>query len=141
MVDVSVFIQLSLSTSIIGYTKDYVSSIWMMRFFKDKTKFTLPPIEKLTPDKKFELQLLKEKSDKVWIGFAGRIAQEKGLEYLIDAMKGMKNTELILAGPYGKDVAGENSYYQHILSLLQQSKTPYGFLATCEVASWARFIK
>ncbi|MEK7079131.1 MAG: glycosyltransferase family 4 protein [Patescibacteria group bacterium] len=141
MVDVSVFIQLSLSTSIIGYTKDYVSSIWMMRFFKDKTKFTLPPIEKLTPDKKFELQLLKEKSDKVWIGFAGRIAQEKGLEYLIDAMRGMKNTELILAGPYGKDVAGENSYYQHILSLLQQSNTPHRFLGNLRGCQLGTFYK
>ena len=143
IVDVSVFIQLSLNTSIIGYTKDYVSSIWMMKFFKDKTKFTLPPIEKLISDKKFELQLLKEKGDKVWIGFAGRIAQEKGLEYLIEAMKGMKNTELILAGPYGKDVAGENSYYQHILSLLQQSKTPYRFLGNlrgCQLGTFYKMI-
>lgn len=128
MVDVSVFLQLAMSAYIIGYTKDYVSSIWMMKFFKGKTKFTLPPIEKLTSDKKFDLQLLKEKGDKVWIGFAGRIAQEKGLEYLIDAMKGMKNTELILAGPYGADVTGENSYYQRIVTLLRDTSVPHRFL-------------
>src|SRR3989338_2953075 len=124
IVDSSVFLQLAMSTNIIGYTKDYISSIWMMKFFGNKILFSLPPIEKLVSDKKFETQLLKEKREKIWIGFAGRIAQEKGIEYLIDAMKEMKNAELIFAGPYGKDVVEENSYYQYILSLLQQSNTP-----------------
>lgn len=130
VVDISVFLQLAVSSCVVGYTKDYVSSIWIMKFFRHKTTFSLPPIERLLSDKKFELELLKEKKNKMWVGFAGRIALEKGLEYLIDAMKGMKNTELIFAGPYGKDVAGESSYYQHILSLLQQSNTPHRFLGS-----------
>ena len=143
IVDSSVFLQLAMSTNIIGYTKDYISSIWMMKFFGNKILFILPPIEKLIPDKKFEALLLKEKGEKIWVGFAGRIAQEKGIEYLIDAMKGMKNAELILAGPYGADVAGENSYYQHILLLLQQSNTPYRFLGNlvgCQLGTFYKTI-
>lgn len=143
IVDVSVFLQLAMSTYVIGYTKDYVSSIWMMKFFKHKIKFTLPPIEKLISDERFELELCKEKKDKTWVGFAGRIAQEKGIEYLITALKGMKDMELVLAGPYGADVAGEDSYYQYILSLLRQSNTAYRFLgnlAGCQLGTFYKTI-
>lgn len=143
VVDISVFLQLAMSTCIIGYTKDYVSSIWMMKFFKNKTKYSFPPLEKLVSDPKFEAELRNEKKNKTWIGFAGRIAQEKGIEYLIGALKGIKNTELIFAGPYGKDVAGENSYYQHILSLLKQSKMSYRFLgnlAGCQLGTFYKTI-
>lgn len=141
VVDISVFIQLAMSTYIMGYTKDYVSSIWMMKFFKNKMIFTLPPIEKLVSDKKFESELFKKKQDKVWIGFAGRIAQEKGIEYLIGALKGMKNTELILAGPYGADVAGENSYYQRIVTLLLDADISHTFLGNLTGARLGAFYK
>ncbi|MBI4973253.1 glycosyltransferase [Candidatus Roizmanbacteria bacterium] len=140
-VDVAVFLQLAMSTNIIGYTKDYISSIWMMKFFKNKILFSLPPIEKLVSDKKFETQLLKEKGGKIWVGFAGRIAQEKGVEYLIGAMKGMKNAELILAGPYGADVAGENNYYQRIVTLLKQSRVPYRFFGNLRGRQLGTFYK
>lgn len=42
------------------------------------------------------------------VGFVGRIGWEKGLLYLIEAMKQVKAT-LVLVGPY-KDVAGDNTY-------------------------------
>lgn len=141
IVDISVFLQLAMSTYVIGYTKDYVSSIWMLKFFKTKTKFTLPPIEKLVSDKKFESELRNEKKDKTWIGFAGRIAQEKGIEYLIAALKGMKNTELVLAGPYGVDVAGENSYYQRIVTLLRDTNVSRIFLGNLAGPSLGAFYK
>jgi glycosyltransferase involved in cell wall biosynthesis len=113
----------------------------MMGVFKNKTVFCLPPVEKLACDQAFRTELLKKKRYKVWIGFAGRIAREKGIEYLITALKGIKNCELVFAGPYGADVAGENPYYQRILAQLQQSNTPYIFFGNLRGCQLGTFYK
>jgi glycosyltransferase involved in cell wall biosynthesis len=67
----------------------------------------------------------------VWIGFSGRIASEKGIEYLINAFKHYKlhvtRYTLVFAGPYGKDVSGEEEYYQKIKNLLEKEKINSSF--------------
>jgi len=131
----SMIIQLRLSNKIVVYTKDYVDSLPYFKKLIDKTINTLPPIEYFSDDRKFSDKLLKLKKNKIWLGFAGRISQEKGLEYLIESLTpvGWPNglptgVELVFAGPYGKDVAGENIYYNKILQLLKKNKISYSFL-------------
>jgi glycosyltransferase involved in cell wall biosynthesis len=134
----SIYFQLLLSETIIGYTQDYANYTWVGKMFKKKMKFVLPPINNgiganfNSPAQKKE----------IIIGFAGRVAREKGLEYLIDACKivgtGLvpvrsnkgqpQGLSLRFAGPYGKDVAGENRYYLKIKKLLDEVNIDYEFL-------------
>jgi glycosyltransferase involved in cell wall biosynthesis len=141
--NLSVWVQLSLSTTIIAYTRDYVQSIGMMHQFKHKITYTLPPMRQPSVDEEVLKTFLSKKKKKVWIGYAGRIAREKGIEYLVQAIKKLNrhDIEIVFAGPYGKDVAGENPYYEHIVSLLDKSGIPYTFLGNLEGGRLGAFYK
>ncbi len=118
--------QLLLSDKVISYTDDYINSLPINKLIKNKLETVLPPILKLPVSKNKKTQLLKLKGNKVWIGYAGRISNEKGLEYLIEGLP--NSVELIFAGPYGLEVSGENSYYLTIKKLLDTRKIKYRFL-------------
>ncbi len=131
--NISVQIQLKLSDVITAYTKDYLLSLPEEKKYLPKVKFILPPVPKLPVDQEYLSQLKKKKDKKKWIGFSGRVAREKGLTFLIKAIAQLQqhtkfSLELVLAGPYGKKVIGEEKYYQHVLSLLNQIGIKYSFL-------------
>jgi len=142
----SMKIQLNLSDKIVVYTKDYINSLSYFKKLINKTVDILPPIEKSVIDKKYLNKLLKLKGNKIWIGYAGRISSEKGLEYLIDAVRNIvipakAGIRIIFAGPYGKDVAGENSYYNKILLLLKEYEIDYLFLGNLTAEQLSSFYK
>jgi len=118
--------QLIFSDKVITYTKDYTDHFPIFKKIKNKTEIILPPIIKYPVSKKKLDEFLKLKEKNIWIGFAGRVSSEKGIEYLIDAIAKIKtntkNIKLVFAGPYGKAVAGENQYYLKILTLLKKNK-------------------
>lgn len=126
--NLSVFIQLYLSNNIVAYTKDYFSSLKLFKFFHKKTVYCLPPVASFKPSSIKSAALKKMKGKDLWVGYAGRIASEKGLEYLISAIKKMKNTTLVFAGPYGKKVVGEEDYYNKIKIILKETKIKHLFL-------------
>lgn len=131
--NLSLKIQLKLSDKIIVHTKDYFNSLPYLKKYTEKIIFTLPPIEKLKIDKNFYRKLNKNKKI---IGYLGRIASEKGLEYLVKAMSVLKKNKnfankkltLLIAGPYGKEVAGENAYFFKIKNLLKKNDIDYRLL-------------
>ncbi|MEK7177796.1 MAG: hypothetical protein AAB705_03150, partial [Patescibacteria group bacterium] len=86
MLNASMKTQLYLSDKIVVYTRDYVNSLPYFKMFYNKILEVLPPIEKSVADKNFLNKLLGLKKNNIWIGYAGRISSEKGLEYLIDAV-------------------------------------------------------
>lgn len=96
------FLVYLVADKIISYTEDYAKTSVFLRFFKYKIKYILPPIKVDETDLKLDFG--KEKI----VGFVGRVGWEKGLEYLIEAMKGVK-AKLILVGPY-KDVVGDSIF-------------------------------
>ncbi|MEK7523034.1 MAG: glycosyltransferase family 4 protein [Patescibacteria group bacterium] len=131
VLNISMKIQLNLSDKIVVYTKDYISSLPYFEKLKNKTLEVLPPIEKVEEDKIFLNKLLIQKNKNIWIGYAGRISSEKGIEYLLQSIKRLKykkNIKLIFAGPYGKNVAGENNYYNKIIKLLKEYGIKHFFL-------------
>jgi len=138
-------IQLFLSDKIIAYTKNYLESFAIYKKIKNKVVFTLPPIKKLSVDKKFFQKLKKQKGKNVWIGFSGRIAQEKGIEYLIKSIKlltfNISRLFLIFAGPYGENVSGEESYYLKIKKMLDDEKINYRFLGNLNEKQLGAFYK
>lgn len=96
------FVTYLLAGKIVAYTKDYASSSIFLRIFKSKLVFILPPI-KISRYNKSET-----KNKNKIVGYVGRIAWEKGLDILIEAMKKV-DARLMLVGPY-KDVAGDTTY-------------------------------
>jgi glycosyltransferase involved in cell wall biosynthesis len=90
---------------IVAYTKDYAKNSLFLKMFSKKVIYVLPPIKIESKDKKPETK--KRGREKI-VGFVGRIAWEKGLTYLIGAMKNV-NAKLILAGPY-KNIVGDKTY-------------------------------
>jgi glycosyltransferase involved in cell wall biosynthesis len=148
VLNASMKIQLNLSDKIVVYTKDYINSLPYFKKLINKTVDILPPIEKSVTDKKYLNKLLKLKRNKIWIGYAGRISREKGLEYLIDAINILRrdvinhaSTTLIFAGPYGHDVAGENKYYEKIITMLKKFKINYLFLGNLTSKQLSTFYK
>ncbi len=129
----SMITQFHLSDKIVVYTKDYIDSLPYFKRLFGKTVDILPPIEYFTADKKFSNKLLKLKKNNIWLGYAGRISSEKGIEYLIEAVRDVvipakAGIQIIFAGPYGKDVAGEDIYYEKIVKLLKKNNINYLFL-------------
>jgi glycosyltransferase involved in cell wall biosynthesis len=96
------FLVYSMADVITSYTEDYANTSVFLRYFKNKIKYILPPIK--IEETSLKLNFGKGKI----VGFVGRIGWEKGLEYLIEAMKSV-NAKLILVGPY-KDVVGDKTF-------------------------------
>jgi len=138
-------LQLLLSDKIIAYTKKYLENFSIYKKIKNKVVFTLPPIKKLSVDKNFYQKLKKQKGKNIWIGFSGRIAQEKGLEYLINSLTRytlhVTRYTLVFAGPYGKYVSGEESYFKKIKKMLDDEKINYWFLGNINEKQLGAFYK
>lgn len=146
LVNYGVKLQLQLATHIFAYTKDYYFNQGLGKF-EAKTEFILPPVETASPDKLFLQTLLAKKNTQYWIGFAGRIAREKGLQYLINALVTLQSQDpqscfcLIIAGPDGNSVVGEKSYWTMISKLLRKHQINVTFLGTLSGAKLAAFFR
>jgi glycosyltransferase involved in cell wall biosynthesis len=143
------WVQLSLSTHVIGYTEDYCKSTWVGKLYQktpSKFSFILPPVPEPVISTPKATQVVKKEHD-FYIGYAGRVATEKGLEVLIQAIAEMQKTDqksrysLQIAGPYGKDVAGEDVYMLKIQSLLEKYVVKHHFFGTLSGAALTSFYK
>lgn len=139
----AVNVQLSLADKVVFYTKDYYRSLKISKK-KARDEFILPMFSIQSVNVNYLDHLLSRKQNYLWVGFAGRIAREKGIEYLIEAtsqLKTNKKIALVFAGPYGKEVVGEEPYYQKIVTLLKKSQLPHLFLGTLKEGKLSAFYK
>ncbi len=144
----SAFATCFFSQTIIAYTNDYATHSPIIKYFLYKTVAIPPPVAKFDPDPRYLSYLHHTFSkNKPIIGFSGRIAREKGVEFLIKALlilqKDYPKTTLLLAGPYGKDVVGEEKYYEEIMHLIHNSQlrvTTLGTLNKSQLASFYQVI-
>lgn len=113
---------------IVTHTKDYVDHSKILKIFRKKITYIMPPVDikallKKRESKLFDKFLSKHKTS-FKIGFVGRIAKQKGLNYLLNAFpiikKKLANTVLILVGPHC-EVIGEKTY-QELLPQINKQK-------------------
>ena len=147
IVFLSGFLTCLLADKIVSYTADYGLTSPLLKFFKKKLVFVLPPIKIETSGQK-EINSVRKKmareKNEVIIGFAGRIAAEKGIEYLFEAVdiliqKGYR-LKIALAGPE-KKVIGEEKYIQKIKKLSQGRKKEIIFLGNLNQKEMMVFYK
>lgn len=136
--NLSVRFQLALADKIITYPQ-YKN----LYNYNHKIKTSLPLIDTPEINDNVGKKLLNLKKNHYWIGFAGRIAREKGIEYLIQAVSQIKESpiELIFAGPYGEKVTGEKEYYLKIKKLLEDKRIKYQFLGELAESELGAFYK
>ena len=141
--NISIGFQLLCAHKVIAYTEDYARHTWIYPLFKNKILYQLPPIPFIEADKKYLRTLREEKKDEIWVGYAGRISREKGLLLLPQAARDIKQkrVRLVFAGPYGKQVAGEEMYYQELLTTLKKLDVPYTFFGNFTSPRLAAFME
>ncbi|OGF99516.1 hypothetical protein A2Y99_02850, partial [Candidatus Gottesmanbacteria bacterium RBG_13_37_7] len=88
ILDISNFTSLFFSESVITYTKDFADNSRILPYFIKKLQYVYPPIIKPKIDKRVQ-KMIKQKIGKrpqYIIGVAARLAAEKGIEYLFEAI-------------------------------------------------------
>lgn len=130
-----------LADTIIAYTKDYAENgSYFLRIFSNKIIFILPPIVLSKEDKNYYLKLQKNINKKIrTIGFAGRLAWEKGLDILCNAIGDIENTRLMLAGPY-KNLMGDETF-KLVEKKFGEHKNKYTFLGPLNPSQLTAFYK
>jgi glycosyltransferase involved in cell wall biosynthesis len=141
----SVNIQMSLSDRIVAYTQEYAQRVGVTKRYGKKIVTALPPVPEPTVDAGYLEELRGLVKGHEAIGYAGRISREKGLEYLVKAVERLRSEKrkcmLLFAGPFGKDVAGEQDYYARISGLLEKYAIPHVFLGNLSGGKLGAFYK
>jgi glycosyltransferase involved in cell wall biosynthesis len=136
----SLFVTCRLADKIVVYTKDYAKNSGFLQNFKNKLVYILPPVNVALPRKKVTLSF----DSKYRIGFAGRIAQEKGLDILFKTTPFLKKKlgedfKFYLAGPYNQVVGG--GYKNKLNHFIKKYKKHIKFLGPLNKLQMASFYK
>ena len=129
---------------IVAYTQDYATHSPFLSRYLSKVKVIPPPVHMPTPTTA-EIAAFKAKwqlDGQRVIGFAARLATEKGLEVLLDGLPRIlqqhPNTRVLFAGPY-QNVLGEETYARRVLPLIQAFPNHWSFLGTLNPQDMAAF--
>jgi glycosyltransferase involved in cell wall biosynthesis len=129
---------------IVAYTQDYATHSPFMSRYLSKVEVIPPPVNIPAPTSA-EVAAFKTKwqiDGQRVIGFAARLATEKGIEVLLDALPRIlqqhSNMRVLFAGPY-QNVLGEEAYARRVLPLIQAFPNHWTFLGTLNPPEMAAF--
>lgn len=118
------------SDCIVSYTKDYANHSRLLQPFHKKITAIYPPV----PIPAIRVGVVKNLTKRIGthtviVGVAARLAAEKGIEYLIEALPLLsRDTVIVIAGPM--EPVGEERYKKQIFSLVHRYKKQVIFLGT-----------
>jgi glycosyltransferase involved in cell wall biosynthesis len=108
----------------VAYTEDFARHSRFLSRFLDKVHVIPPPVIMLAPNPA-QLASFEKQHDldgRPVVGMAARLATEKGVEVLIEAMPRLLEVfprlKVLFAGQY-QDVMGEEAYYQRLIPHIQ----------------------
>ena len=120
--------------TIVAYTQDYATHSPFLSRYLHKVTVIPPPVHvpDVTPE---EIAAFRAKwniqPDQRVIGFAARLATEKGVEIVLDALprilQAHPTARVLFAGPY-QNVLGEEAYARRIMPLVELNKNHWTFL-------------
>lgn len=125
-----------LSDAVVTYTRDYAeNSPFLSQFIDDKLFIIPPPIELdcATDADVIDFQERHQLGDRPVIGISARLATEKGVEVLLQALpkvlEQFPDALVLHAGPY-KDIIGEEAYAARLAPLFKKYEDHYILLGT-----------
>ena len=130
--------------SIVAYTKDYATHSPFLSRYLAKVKVIPPPVHvpEVTPDEIAAFRAKWQLDDRRVIGFAARLATEKGVEIMLEALPRVlqthPNARVLFAGPY-QNVLGEEPYAKRIGPLVEQYRDHWTFLGVLNPREMATF--
>jgi len=151
VVFVSNYLAGHLAQATVAYTQDYARHSRFLSCFPDKVQVIPPPVIMPPPDPAAiaAFRAAHDLADRPVVGMAARLAAEKGVEVLLEAMPRLlaafPRLKVLFAGQY-EHVLGEEAYYRRLrplierlepehwefLGVLTQGQMP-AFFAACDV--------
>jgi glycosyltransferase involved in cell wall biosynthesis len=134
-----------LADAIVTNTEDYAQASPFLRRYLSKIRAIPPPIEleAVSPEDiaKFREKYGLAPEDRM-IGMAARLATEKGVEYLVQALPRVlerhPNARILFAGQH-KGVLGEETYAQKLAPFIEELGKHWLFLGILPPDEWAVF--
>lgn len=132
------YVAATLADRIVAYTDDYASHSPLLSRFRSKWAVISPPVV-LPPPQPGAAEAFAERWDlrrrRPVIGFVARLATEKGVEVLVEAlpriMQEFPEARVLFAGPY-RNVLGEEAYAERLAPLLARLGDHWNFLGTLD---------
>jgi len=128
-----------------AYTEDFAKNSPYLSQYLHKVRVIAPPVEIPAPDES-DVRVFVEKyglHGKTVIGIAGRLAAEKGVEYLLEALSSLSekypNVTVVHAGPH--EAIGESAYLRKLEPLLEKYKDRYVHVGTLNAKGMAAFFR
>lgn len=132
-----------LATRIVAYTQDFADHSPYLRRFREKIVVIPPPVEvaSVAPEDVTGFRETYNLRGPV-IGMAARLAAEKGVEVLLDALPQVleryPNARVLFAGPH-ENVLGEEDYARRVAPTLERFRAHWTFVGTLGPAEMAAF--
>jgi glycosyltransferase involved in cell wall biosynthesis len=125
VVFVSNYLAGHLAQAAVAYTQDFAEHSHFLSRFLSKVQVIPPPVIMPAPEPEAveAFRADHDLADRPVVGMAARLATEKGVEVLIEAMPHLLEVsprlKVLFAGQY-EDVMGEEAYYQRLMPLIEQ---------------------
>lgn len=127
-----------LADAVVAYTNDFAThSPFLSRYLDRKLQVIPPPVEvtEISPEKIAYFGLRHHLEGQQVVGIAARLAAEKGIEVLLNALpevlQAYPSARVLHAGP-SENVLGEEAYAARLAPLLERHKDHYTLLGTLE---------
>jgi glycosyltransferase involved in cell wall biosynthesis len=133
-VDLSNLAAGALANAIVAYTQDYADHSPFLSRFASKIRVIPPPVE-VAPVTQEEIEAFRRRHNirGPVIGMAARLAAEKGVEVLLNALPRVLETypeaRVLYAGQF-ENVLGEEAYARRLAPLFEQYRDHWTFLGT-----------
>ena len=129
---------------IVAYTQDYAEHSRFLSRFLRKVVVIPPPVIIPPPKAGLQAEFLRHLhlDGRPVIGFAARLAAEKGAEYLLEALEYLlpevPNLHVLFAGEY-QNVLGEEAYFRRLQPLIERYRDHVTFLGVLNPQQMADF--
>ena len=135
------------SDAIVSLTRDYAEHSAYLTHYMDKLHVLDAPVE-LAPASEADIRAFRERfairPGQRIIGMAARLATEKGVEYLVQALpqvlEHIPDVRLLFVGSY-QNVVGENEYAARILPQIDRLKNHWSLLGNLSPLEMTAFFK
>lgn len=136
----------ALADRVVAYTKDYAEHSPFISTFMDKVAVIPPPVEvENIPENEYRQFRNSVRPDEgPVVGMAARLATEKGVEYLLQALEKIRSvypgTRALFAGQY-RDVMGEEEYARKLQPMIENLGESWQFLGVLDSKKMTAFYR